>query len=280
MPRRQGLLLLAADPAELERQERLAAERQGGGIPLELWNRSRLEPLQPALPARALGGLHSPRDGQLDPTAARAALLGSAAAAGLEMRRERALRLERGPGHGWEVWSESGRLQAEWVVLAAGLASAELLRDSPALEGLAQDITLEPVLGQALELQAGEAEAAALAEHGSWPGAVSWRGMNLVPRPDRGRGHLWLGATLEPGAQADIGQLERLRQLEGEAPPWLRQARTLKQWQGCRCRPVGRPAPLQEAMAEGVLLLSGHYRNGVLLAAASAEWAAERIAQG
>ena len=44
-------------------------------------------------------------------------------------------------------------------------------------------------------------------------------------------------------------------------------------WQGLRCRPLGQPAPLLEQVAPGLLLLSGHYRNGVLLAPASADWA-------
>ncbi len=140
----------------------------------------------------------------------------------------------------------------------------------------APGITLEPVLGQALELEI-PSEIPAAPQQQAWPGALTWRGINLVPRPDRGPGHLWLGATLEPGERADPEALERMQRLDGDAPPWLLQARRLGQWQGCRCRPVGRPAPLLEPLAEGLLLLSGHYRNGVLLAPASAEWAVEQI---
>ena len=52
----------------------------------------------------------------------------------------------------------------------------------------------------------------------------------------------------------------------------------LRQWQGLRARPEGRPAPLLEALEPGLLLASGHYRNGVLLAPASAAWVAAVIA--
>jgi glycine/D-amino acid oxidase-like deaminating enzyme len=51
-------------------------------------------------------------------------------------------------------------------------------------------------------------------------------------------------------------------------------------WQGLRARPLGRPAPLLEQLEPGLLLASGHYRNGVLLAPASAAWVAEHIATG
>jgi glycine/D-amino acid oxidase-like deaminating enzyme len=51
----------------------------------------------------------------------------------------------------------------------------------------------------------------------------------------------------------------------------------VRQWQGLRPRPLGRPAPLLECLAPGLLLAGGHYRNGVLLAPASAEWVVEQI---
>ncbi|MFN5696943.1 MAG: FAD-dependent oxidoreductase, partial [Cyanobacteriota bacterium] len=68
-----------------------------------------------------------------------------------------------------------------------------------------------------------------------------------------------------------------MTQLNGAAPDWLRQARIRRHWQGLRPRPIGRPAPLLERLAPGLLLASGHYRNGILLAPATAEWIATRV---
>jgi glycine/D-amino acid oxidase-like deaminating enzyme len=170
-----------------------------------------------------------------------------------------------------------GAARAGWVVLAAGTRSGELLAAVAGVDGWTDGgrWALEPVLGQALEL---ELDAPL---PGPWPGAVVWRGINLVPRPDlEGSRRLWLGATLEPGRLADPDQLRELRALGGAAPPWLRQARVVRRWQGLRPRPLGRPAPLLEQVAPGLLLASGHYRNGILLAPASAAWVAERIEAG
>jgi len=44
-----------------------------------------------------------------------------------------------------------------------------------------------------------------------------------------------------------------------------------------RCRPVGQPAPVHLEPEPGLLIACGHYRNGVLLAPATAEWVCERI---
>ncbi|MGL6134741.1 MAG: FAD-dependent oxidoreductase, partial [Prochlorococcaceae cyanobacterium] len=40
------------------------------------------------------------------------------------------------------------------------------------------------------------------------------------------------------------------------------------------------PAPVLEVLEPGLVVASGHYRNGVLLAPATAEWVASRITAG
>lgn len=278
IPYRSGVLLLAADGEEEERLAALGARKRALGLPLEPWDRRRLEQLEPGLPQPSLAGLHSARDGQLDPAAALAALAADGRERGLTLRAEAAVALQP-DGSGWRVdLAGGGAERAAWVVLAAGTASGALLEAAAGLAaGVAQGMdaglgALEPVLGQALEL---ELEAPF---PGPWPGAVVWRGVNLVPRPDlEGGRRLWLGATLEPGRRADADQLRELRHLGGAAPEWLRQARVVRRWQGLRPRPLGRPAPLLEQPAPGLLLASGHYRNGILLAPASAAWVAGQI---
>ena len=272
--RRDGLLLLAASPEELEHQQRLVAQRQRQGISLYSRDLPWLRGLRPALPAAALGGLHSPGDGQLDPRAVLAALWCEARAAGLQTCRDTVRALER-RGSDWQVHCQSGsNRQASWLVLSAGVASAGLLA------GLGHQLPMEPVLGQALELELAETPPWEQGDH-PWPGVVVWRGINLVPRPDLpGRGRFWLGATLEPGDRASPSQLAHLRHWGYAGLPWLDQARVVRQWQGLRCRPVGRPAPVMEQLEPGLLLVSGHYRNGVLLAPASAAWARDQVLAG
>ena len=187
---------------------------------------------------------------------------------GLQERADQAQRLERGGASGqpWRLHLANGEtLQLDWLVLCAGLASPALL------EPLGHLRPQTPVLGQALELQL----RADTTDAGGWPGSISWGGVNLVPRPGR---RLWLGATVEPGAgPANDQALGQLRSLDGRAPAWLQQAQVIRRWQGLRARPEGRPAPLLEQLEPGLLLASGHYRNGVLLAPASAAWVADTI---
>jgi len=293
---RSGLLLLAQDGLELERQQALLADRQRLGLPLSAWSLEQLNAMAPPLPAQAVGGLFSPEDGQIDPLQALEALHSDAAAAGLTSLSESVTSLEpRRRGIGWQVRLQDSRvLEAEWLVLAAGIGSQSLLA---ALEGQRESgsggrasppLRLEPVLGQALELELEASVAQAIGQpppdHNGrdatpgWPGVVVWQGLCLVPRPDLPGGRrLWLGSSLEPGSEPSPEALQDLRALGGAAPDWLLRARVVRQWQGLRPRPIGRPAPLLECLAPGLLLASGHYRNGVLLAPASAEWVRQQV---
>jgi D-amino-acid oxidase len=269
IPYRPGLLQLAGNEEEWLAQQRLAEQRQHQGLPLQLLDAAALRALQPCLPSSAAGGLLSPLDGQIDPQPAMQALLNDGRRHGLQTLACKALQLERGsrgPEQRWCIHTEAGRHQSQWLVIAAGLASPALI--SP----LGHERPQSPVLGQALELQL-----PAGCDASAWPGSLSWGGINLVPRPGQ---RLWLGATVEPGVSTgSLEALTNLRELGGEAPTWLAEAEVLRHWQGLRARPDNRPAPLIEDLEPGLLLTSGHYRNGVLLAPASAAWVAEQIAR-
>jgi D-amino-acid oxidase len=269
IPWRAGLLQLASNEQEWLAQARLAEQRQKQGLPLRLLSRDALRELTPALPAAAAGALLSPEDGQIDPLPAMQALLHDGRRHGLLTQAARVERLERGSSGGdqrWRIHTDAGLYRSDWLVVAAGLGSPELLLP------LGHARPQSPVLGQALELQL---PAGCNAER--WPGSVSWDGINLVPRPG---GRLWLGATVEPGLSTGSPEaLAELRHLGGHGPDWLREAELLRHWQGLRARPDDSPAPLLEQLEPGLLLTSGHYRNGVLLAPATAAWVLQQLGE-
>lgn len=133
IPFQAGLLLLPHDIGDTKRLRQLLEERQALGLPLSWWEPSRLQELGLSLVETETnaGGLHSAQDGQLDPLAAMDAFRRDGLRQGLELLSERVVGLERQPA-GWRVQGCSGAqaITADWVVLAAGLASEGLLAPS------------------------------------------------------------------------------------------------------------------------------------------------------
>ena len=273
VPQQWGLTVLCHQADEAERLQTLVRRRQGEGCPLAWRSRDQLLAHWPALAATDLqGGLWSPQDGQLDPAPLLAALAVAAERLGVQRWPAQVTGLQPS-GKNWRLQLQTGdpnrppTLLASAVVLCTGLGTGQVLAAlDPAIR---LNWPMTSVLGQAAALHCPRLPAQGL------PGPVVWGGVHLIPRPQRQR--LWIGATVEPGNQGQAHCFAQMLKLDGAAPAWLRQAQVVDRWQGVRARPVGRPAPLLATLAPGLLLTSGHYRNGILLAPATAAWTARQL---
>ena len=156
-----------------------------------------------------------------------------------------------------------GQMDVDLVVIAAGLGSTPLTAQCGRL------VDIGPVLGQALHLRLNQN----LGKPDFQP-VITGDDVHIVPL---GRGDYWVGATVE--WVQDTGELvpqvealEAVRQQAIAFCPQLADAVTVKQWFGLRPRPQGRSAPIIGPLSgyPNVMLATGHYRNGILLAPATA----------
>jgi len=157
---------------------------------------------------------------------------------------------------------------ADTVVLAAGAWS-------PQLGGLADWLRLpvRPVKGQALALQMDPA--APLLRHVVWTGRIY-----LVPRGD---GRLIVGATVEERGFDDrltAGGMLALLDGAWRALPGCEELAIAESWVGFR--PGSRDdAPILGPCAlDGLVLATGHHRNGILLTPATAALVARFVLTG
>ena len=254
-----GLLQIAEDEQAAERMESLAAQRVDLGLQM-VTNVS----LEGIWPTASHGGLHSRHDGRIDPLLLQQALRQALAEQNVELNATAVIRLERNDNH-WRVHHADGNSSVhDLVVLCIALNSDVLL------EPLGQARPMTPVLGQALSLELTTGPPT----WSHWPSVLVDQGFNLIPTAP---GRLLLGATVEPGDRASEDPLTLMRNLNERAPEWLRSATVVGHWSGLRARPVDRPAPLLEELEPGLILASGHYRNGVLLTPGTAEWVAAAV---
>ena len=264
------LIQLASSPLELERMQSLAKQRRELG--LESFSSESTEALETSdqipLPNPGHGGLRSQNDGRIDPLALQRALRRSLKAEKVALLPARVTTLHRpnpGDRNLWRLELSTGHnTHCDVVVICTALDSSLLLQP------LGHEFPMEAVLGQVLDLQV--SASAKAWDH--WPAVLVCNGINLIRHGDNG---LWLGATLEQGEEPSAEEPSIMRRLDGLAPSWLQQAEVVNQWHGLRARPSGRPAPLLEVLEPGLILASGHYRNGVLLAPATADWVGQQM---
>ena len=257
-----SLVQLAASEQEASLQRHLAEQRLELG--LTFLPAASLQQEHPDWPSCRYGALRSAQDGRVDPLLLQDALRRHLRQLNVALEATTVEQLERSQS-GWVLHLANGTpLAAQQVVVCSALASQALLTP------LGHARPMEPVLGQVLQLQMASAQALS----NPWPAVLVSHGVNLVRH---GADQLWLGATLEPGTDPDAAAAAMLRTLEGDAPSWLGQCKEVGRWHGLRARPSGRPAPLLEVLEPGLILATGHYRNGVLLAPATAEWVSGQI---
>jgi glycine oxidase len=246
-----GTLMVARDRDEAEALDRERAFRERLGLRVERLLPSAARRLEPALAPAIRLALHVPDDHAVDPREVVAAL-----AARVEVREGVevvAVDEERGRVSlaGGEV------LEAETVVLAAGAWSSDLA-----------DVPVRPVKGQILRLR-----------DPSGPGltdrVIRFPGGYLVPRGD---GRYVLGATVEDkGFDTTVtagGVYELLRDAT-EVIPGISELVIEEAAAGLRPATPGN-VPIVERRAR-LLVVTGHFRNGVLLAPVAAKRAVEEL---
>lgn len=272
----QGILSLCFEAEQLPRWQSLQAIRHSQGYPLEIWPPDQIVRRCPDInPEGVAAAIYSPQDGQVDPTALTQACIEAAASRGVQFRFDTPVTgLAIADGHCGEVHTPNTRYPVDAVILAAGLGTSALAAD------LQQAVPLMPVLGQAVRLKLEKP-----VNHPDFQPVINGRDIHLVPLGD---GEYWIGATVEfpDGAdlpQPDMGALDRVVQGAIAYCPSLAAGTVIDSWFGLRPRPQGQAAPIITPLSgfDNILVASGHYRNGVLLAPATAlaaaDWVLEEI---
>ncbi|MFH8747047.1 glycine oxidase ThiO [Streptomyces rimosus] len=260
--RRCGTLAVALDADDRAYLRDLHALQRRSGLDSEWLSGRECRRLEPMLAPGVRGGLRVDGDHQVDPRRLAAALLAACERAGVAFHRTTAERLtvERGRATGVEL-ADGSRIAAGQVVLAAGSRSGRLA-------GVPEEVLppVRPVKGQVLRLRMPEGLPGGVPFLSRTVRAVVRGGpLYLVPRED---GELVVGATTEElGWDTTVtagGVYELLRDAH-ELVPGITELPLVETRAGLR---PGSPdnAPLLGPTAlPGLLLATGHHRNGVLL---------------
>ncbi|MER6145617.1 glycine oxidase ThiO [Streptomyces sparsogenes] len=269
-----GTLAVAFDPDDRAQLRELHDFQRRLGLESQWLTGRECRRLEPMLAPGVRGGLRVDGDHQVDPRRLTAALLTACERAGVVFHRARAERLTRTADRATGVELADGtRLTAERTVLAAGSLSGRLAGVPP--EALPP---VRPVKGQVLRLRVPPAYAPFLSR--TVRAQVRGGHVYLVPREN---GELVVGATSEElGWDTTVtagGVYELLRDAH-ELVPGITELPLVETRAGLRPGSPDNAPLLGPSALPGLLMATGHYRNGVLLTPVTGDVMAEVLTSG
>ena len=256
-----GTLVVALAADDRARLTDIRATQQRLGLDVEALTGRECRRLEPLLDPAVSGGTLIRADHQVDPRRLLLALRAAALAAGVEVRAVRGeVHVEDGRAQG--VRLDNGELiRSRWVVLATGAHAGAYA-------------PVRPVAGQIARLRMPPGKHVL---QRTVRGVVNDRDVYLVPRRD---GELVVGATSEERGFDAITTAGGVYELLRDAQSLLPAVGELEFVEvAARCRP-GSPDNLPligEGDVAGLVLATGHGRNGVLLSGVTAEAVAATV---
>ncbi|MHB2024413.1 MAG: glycine oxidase ThiO [Mycobacteriales bacterium] len=262
--RESGTLAVALEAGDRAALADLAGLQARLGLEVTLLSGREARRLEPTLAPGIAGGSYAAGDHQVDPRRLTAALLAALSARGAALRRARVSSLIGADRVSGVRLADGERIQAGTVVLAAGAWSGAL-----APPGL---VPVRPVKGQILRLGAGPLPPA----HSVRP-LVEGRPCYVVPRAD---GEIVVGATVEEmGFDTTVlaGAVSGLLRDATAVLPGLAECSFVEACAGLRPATPDNAPLVGPAGPAGLVLATGHYRNGILLAPLTADAIASAV---
>ncbi len=263
--RRDGTLMVAMDKAEALELERAYKGQASAGLAIERLSADEARRLVPQLSPGLLSALYIPGDYWLDNERLTESLQLAGAKCGVTFRPHTAVRAIRTRGESVEgIQTDTGFHSADICLLAAGAWSGEVAAP------LGLKLPVKPCRGQMIEFEGA----------GHFPMTVRAGHHYLVPRSS---GRLLAGSTMEYAGydkSVTAGGLKSILEGAERIAPGIRNLRVRRIWAGLRPDTDDHLPILGRGALRNLIIATGHFRNGILLAPVTARLTAELIADG
>ena len=260
------LIKLANSEKEFQSMIEISKNKNEFGI--ELLNKASIECWSSIFEKQLIGGLISHEDGRLNPIKLLKLFMQSLDKIKVKKIEDHVIKIKKNLNSlnkKWTVYLKSEQcINQDYIVICSALNTQKLLKP------LGHKILLEPILGQVVELEL---------EHKSaywkgWPAILNYQSINFIHHDPN---HILMGATIEKSTEPSTLNKQKMLSMNNNAPEWIKNARVSNEWSGVRARPTSEAAPLLKELEPGLLINTGHYRNGILLAPSCAEWIGTKI---
>jgi glycine oxidase len=252
----EGTLAVVFDHENLEDRTAWARWQLDAGLPLEYVSATELRKLEPAVAKSAATAIFLPQEHQIENRRLMDALEIAIRHAGVAvLEGTEVISITREADRVTGVETTKGRIDGGTVIVAAGTWSSALLQP------LGLNANVVPARGQMLAVKSDVCPITrVLHSHSAY----------VVPRRD---GRILIGATVEHAGfrkAVTIGAVNSLLNAALELVPVLADSEIIETWCGLRPDTADHLPILGFGGPENLLLATGHYRNGILLAPVTA----------
>ena len=262
----EGTLFVVVEGEDQEEKTMWAKWQFEAGLPLERLSADEVLKIEPAVTQSAARAIFLPQEHQVENRLLMDALEVAIKRAGVELIEGASVTaVTTGRGKVTGVVCGSQRHPADLVVVAAGTWSSQLL------EPLGLNVRITPARGQMIAVR-GQAFPINRVLHSSK--------VYVVPRRD---GRILIGATVERTGfrkAVTVGAIKHLLSAAVELVPSIGQFEIDETWSGLRPETPDHLPIIGPSGVDNLLLATGHFRNGILLAPITAELVAEFISSG
>jgi len=252
-----GIIDVAHDEFEAVRLRERVAALVGRGIHAHWFEPDDARDIEPGLGPATVGASLIEDEGQIDSRQLGKALRAACVDAGVQLEEQTGpVALVADAERVLGVRAGADFVGAETVVNATGAFAGEL-------RGVPSEVRIDitPVKGQMLSMRTPRPVIKRL---------VSAPGAYVIPRTD---GTVLIGETVEEAGfdtAVDPAAIERLRTAAARAVPALAECEVAETWAGLRPRSANGLPFIGATALSGYFVAAGHYRNGILLAPATA----------
>jgi len=235
---------------------------------IELLDKNSLDFWDSIFETKLIGGLISHEDGRLNPIKIIKSLMKTLDQLKINKVDKNVTKIHKNNNLSNKSWiidlENNHSINQDYIVICSALSTQKLLKS------LGHEILLEPILGQVIELELKHKTT----NWKKWPSVLNYQSINFIHhKPNR----MIIGATIERGNKPSLLEKQQMLDMNNNSPQWITNGNVCHEWNGIRAKPINEPAPLLKLLEPGLLINTGHYRNGILLAPACAEWIVDKI---
>jgi len=259
----EGTLAVVFDHENLEERTAWARWQLDAGLPLEYVSAAELRKLEPAVAESAATAIFLPQEHQIENRRLMDALEIAIRNAGVQiLEGTEVISIIREADRVTGIETTKGRIAGGTVIVAAGTWSSALLQP------LGLDANVVPARGQMVAVKSDVCPITRVLHSHS---------VYVVPRRD---GRILIGATVEHAGfkkAVTVAAVNTLLKAALDLVPTLADSEIIETWCGLRPDTADHLPILGFGGPENLLLATGHYRNGILLAPVTANLLTETV---